>query len=295
MSDMNSKIKEELEEITPRVKKGIAEAKKTCQYSKIIRNIIFEYADLLTHCNSLKETGLKEIFENYFEIDKKLSKKVAHNTKDWFDKNQGFIAETIKKLNSLDKSIESTRDSKIDCGGVNDNIEKSSEENPLNIEDSQSKNENKKISGEIIKEVATDTQNVVSLSSDVTETISKLNNEIKEKDMELSNKDNEIEYLKNENLALKKTLEAKVSNLEDNNEYKISLEVKTALKLQEDTGKDLIPLELESSIIKGVAKFVKKYELLDVTNFAVEKALPQSKLVKVALIAILKKNNFLEL
>ncbi|WP_297522499.1 hypothetical protein [uncultured Clostridium sp.] len=293
MSDMNSKIKEELEEITPRVKKGIAEAKKTCQYSKIIRNIIFEYADLLTHCNSLKETGLKEIFENYFEIDKKLSKKVAHNTKDWFDKNQGFITEIIKKLNSLDEQIESTRDSEIECGGVNDNIEKSSEENPLNIEDSQSKNENKKISGEIIKETATDTQNVVSLSEDITETISKLNEEIKEKDMELSDKDSEIENLKNENLALKNTLEAKVSNLEDNNEYKILLEVRTALKLQDDVKEKMIPLELEASIIEGVKAFVTKYAILDVNDINFGTPLPQSKLVKAALITILKKNNFL--
>ena len=293
--ELDKIIQAELDKIIPIIKEKISNNDSIDKYSGMIRDLISENKYLLEYFRNLTRKPLEGVLAGIFENSTDLNT-VAERIRRWYKNNKD---KTNAKLKELDGLPLSGKEKELLLGGKpgrpkkDKGTPKKNNENEKNESTSDNTKENKGISGEETKEIATEKKKVVSLSEDVTETISKLNKELKEKDIELSDKDNEIENLINENLALKKALEAKATNSEGDSEYKIFLDVKSVLKLQEDAGKNLIPLELENSIITGVSKFVKKYDLLDVTNIEYGGVLPQSKLVKAALIAILKKNKFL--
>ena len=297
MSDIDNMIEVELDTITSKIKEGLEKASKSHQYSKIIRKIILANGILAKHFCSLTESKLAEIFKNKSWVNEELIKKTAHNTRDWFKKNEDNVNRVIEELNTTNlvedakslKEVEVAEDAKQDTEVVKGTEQLDSKL----VKDIDSLNKNKEVSKNKITESVEYKQQVILLNNKADD-ITKLTMELRETTLELKKKDEEVKILKFQVDELQKLLEIKNDNTNIDN-YKVLLNISSVYKLKNKLAQNPINIELDEFLLDAVAEFVKKHELLDITNFTDIKTSAPSKMVEAALLAILQKNNFLKL
>ena len=305
---LDKKIQEELDKIIPKIKEKILKNDNTSEYSGIIRGSIIENKDLLLYFSKIGIRELEKFLTEQLEITEN-TKKVAEAIKKWYRTYKLKTNAQLKKLKGVLLSDEEIQLLKVKKRGrpknnkdvpKKDNESEKNNENEKNKSKSDNTKENSENEKNNLKESKFEIKNItgtegkcVTLNEDAKELIENLKEKLKERNSEFSKLEVSLESFKSENLMLKKALESKGVGIDENVDYTTFLDIKSALKLQEDVGKDMISLELENYLIIAVANFVKQYNLLEVTNFTSGNISPQSKLVKAALIAMLKRNKFL--
>ena len=300
MSDIDNTIEVELDNITPKIKEGLEKASGEHQYSKIIRTVILTNGILAKHFCSLTESKLAEIFSSKSWVNEELIKKTAHNTRDWFKKNKDNVNREIEKLNTTNL-VEDTKS--LNEVEVAENVKRVEDtgvakgadplENIKLVKDIDILNKNKEVSKNKITESVEYKQQVILLNNKADD-ITKLTMELRGTTLELKKNEEEVKILKLQIDELQKLLEIKNDNTTIDN-YQVWLNISSVYKLKNKLAQNPINIELDEFLLDAVAEFVKKYELLDITNFTDIKTSAPSKMVEAALLAILQKNNFLKL